>query len=106
MKRLSLLCRYIAFLLAVSCAQAAPASMPATATPMPQPTQIPGRSDLYQLHDVPEHLAFIRWGWIRAQDSEGKRFDEFAEFVIEFTIHNNVEPMGGGFGYYLMLGHS
>ena len=106
MKRLPSLCRFLALLLAVSCAQAAPASVPATATPVPTPTQIPGRADLYQWRDVPEHMAYIWWGWIRAQDSEGKRFDEFEELVIEFTIHNDVEPMGGGYGLYLMLGGS
>ena len=106
MKRLPSLCRFLALLLAVSCAQAAPASVPATATPAPKPTQIPGRADLYQMRDLPEHMAYIWWGWIRAQDSEGNRFDEFAELVIEFTIHNDVEPMGGGYGLYLMLAQS
>ncbi len=106
MKRLLPFCWLIALLLAESCAQAGPASPPLTTAPAPTPTQIPGRDDLYLLRDVPEHLAYIRWGWIRGQDSEGKRFDEFAEFVIEFSIHNDVEPMGGGYGYYLMLGHS
>ncbi len=111
MKRFCLLIRIVALCLAVSCAQAAPAAVPPTATPataaaVPTPTQIPGRDDLYQLHDVPEHLAYIRWGWIHGQDSEGKRFDELEELVFEFTIHNDVQPIGGGYGYYLMLGHS
>ena len=106
MKRLWLLCRNLALLLVVSCAQAAPVSMPATATPAPKPTQIPGRADLYQWRDVPEHMAYFWWGWIRAQDSEGNRFDEFAELVIEFTIHNDVEPLRSGEGLYLMLAKS
>ena len=48
----------------------------------------------------------IQWSWIRWQNSEGKRFDELEELVFEFTIHNDVEPQGGGYGYYLMLGHT
>ncbi len=106
MKQLGHLSRFLVLLLVASCAQTGPASMLPPATPVHTPTQIPGRADLYQLHDLPEHLAYIRWGWIRAQDAEGKRYDEVAEIVIEFTIHNDVEPMGGGFGYYLMLGYS
>lgn len=106
MKRLRLLHWTLLVVLAVSCAQTAPASVSQTATPAPTPTQIPGRENLYVLHDVPEHLAYIRWGWIRGQDSEGKRYDELEELVFEFTIHNDMQPMGGGFGYYLMLCHS
>ena len=111
MKRLSFLCRYLALLLAVSCAQAAPVSMPATpipatATPVPKPTQIPGRADLYQMRDLPEQMAYIWWGWIQRSDSEGNRLDEFEELVIEFTIQNDVEPLGGGNGLYLMLAYS
>ena len=112
-KRTFLLCLVSAILLFVSCAQMDPgttssatAKIPQSATPAPTPTQIPGRPDLYQLHDVPEHLAYIRWSWIRWQNSEGGRFDELEELVFEFTIHNDVEPQGGGFGYYLMLGHT
>ena len=106
MKRFGLLGWTFLVLLAISCAQTAPASVSQTAPPTPQPTQIPGRPDLYQLHDVPEHLAYIQWSWIRWQNSEGKRFDELEELVFEFTIHNDVEPQGGGYGYYLMLGHT
>jgi hypothetical protein len=111
MKRLRLLCRYLALLLVVSCAQAAPVSMPATpipatATPVSKPTQIPGRADLYQWRDLPEHMAYIWWGWIQRSDSEGNRLDEFEELVIEFTIQNDVEPLGGGNGLYLMLAFS
>ena len=111
MKRLSFLCRYLALLLVVSCAQAAPVSMPATpipatATPVPKPTQIPGRADLYQMRDLPEQMAYIWWGWIQRSDSEGNRLDEFEELVIEFTIQNDVEPLGGGNGLYLMLAYS
>ena len=113
MKRLLLLYPFLAVFLAVSCAQAAPSPAlptttrdPATATPVPKPTQIPGRPDLYRWQDIPEHMAYIWWHWIRAQDSQGNRFDEFEELVIEFTIHNGVEPLGGGNGLYLMLAFS
>ncbi|MDE2839119.1 MAG: hypothetical protein OXM03_00665 [Chloroflexota bacterium] len=105
MKRLCLLCRFVALLLVVSCAQTAPAAIPATATPKPTPTQIPGRADLYTAVHPPEHMAYIWWGWLQGQDAKGNRFDEFAELVIEFTIHNDVAPLGGN-GLYLMLAYS
>ena len=94
MKRFGLLGWTFLVLLAISCAQTAPALVSQTAPPTPQPTQIPGRPDLYQLHGVPEHLAYIQWSWIRWQNSDGKRFDELEELVFEFTIHNDVEPQG------------
>ncbi len=111
MKRLCLLCRFIALFLAVSCAQAAPASTPPTATPataaaVPTPTQIPGRADLYESVSTPEHMAYIWWEWIQAQDAKGNRLDEFEELVIEFTLHNDVAPLGGNNGLYLMLAYS
>lgn len=104
-KRLCLLSRFLALFLTVSCAQTAPAAMPATATPVPTPTQIPGRADLYTAVYPPEHMAYIWWSWIRFRDSTGNQLDEFEELVMEFTIHNDVAPLGGN-GLYLMLAYS
>lgn len=113
MRHILLLWLIVSVFLAMSCAQTAPAAgtpagarVPATATPKPTPTQIPGRPDLYTAVHPPEHMAYIWWSWIQGQDAKGDRLDEFAELVIEFTIHNDVAPMGGGNGLYLMLAYS
>ena len=111
MKRLSLLCLFAALFLAVSCAQTAPGAIPPTTTQapaaaVPTPTQIPGRADLYRLVQSPEHMAYIWWGWVQAPDPKGGRFDEFEELVMDLTIQNDVAPMGGNNGLYLMLAYS
>ena len=71
-------------------------TMTPTATASPTPTQIPGRPELYEWAQTPEHMASIWWEW----EEGGIR--AFEELVLDFTIQNDVE-LGGGNGLYLML---
>jgi hypothetical protein len=54
----------------------------------------------------PEHMAYIWWHWHQGQDSQGRRFDQFRELIVDITIHNDVEPLGQHNGLYLMTGYS
>ena len=75
---------------------ATPVSM-ATVIPTPTaPTPIPGRPGLYGTAVLPEHLAYIWWGW-----GPGAGFNELE---VTFAIHNDVGIMPRGNGIYLMLG--
>ena len=74
---------------------ATPVSM-ATIIPTPTaPTPIPGRPDLYDTVVLPEHLAYIWWGW-------GPGIG-FKELDVAFTIHDDVGNLPGGNGLYLMV---
>ena len=73
-------------------------AIPPTSTPTPTPTQIPGRTDLYEKVALPEHMAYIWWGWTQAQDDRG-----FEELEVAFTVHNDVGDMPGLDGLYLMV---
>ena len=75
-----------------------------TTIPAPTATSIPGRPDLYQPADTPEHMAYVIWLWEDATDDAGRGVTGFKELVTEFTIHNNV-VLGGDQGLYLMLAH-
>ena len=61
--------------------------------------QIPGREDLYQAIQPPEHMAYIWWRWNSDQD-------HFRELVTDFTIHNDVGDFSDEHGLFLMLGVS
>lgn len=73
-----------------------------TATPAPAPTQIPGRQDLYEPGNLPEHMAYVWWWWDVGYVTSSSPPDEFEELVVDFTIHNDVELTGEN-GLYLML---
>jgi hypothetical protein len=51
-------------------------------------------------------MAHIWWGWLWGEDSQGRRYDQFSELTIEFTIQNDVEPLRDGNGLYMMLAFS
>ena len=65
-------------------------------TPTPTPTQIPGRGELYEPIQPPEHMAYIWWDWKPHQS-------HFRKLVTDFTIHNDVGDWSNEHGLYLML---
>ena len=74
----------------------APTPVPATAAPAPTP-------DLYLLARPPEHMANVWWHWEQGSDSSGKKFHEFRELEMDFTIHNDPGDFSDDHGLYLML---
>ena len=67
-------------------------------TATPTSTQVPGRDDLYAEIDPPEHMAWLWWGWDRAESERG-----FEEMEIAFTVHDDVGDLPGINGLYLIL---
>ena len=67
-----------------------------TATPSAV-TQIPGREYLYQPIQTPQNLALIQWHYQLG-------LDNFREWVIDFTIHDDVGDFSDQHGLYLRLG--
>ncbi|MYC32812.1 MAG: fibronectin type III domain-containing protein [Chloroflexi bacterium] len=61
--------------------------------------QIPGREDLYQPIQPPEHMAYIWWEWNPDQD-------HFTEMVTDFTIHNDVGDWSDDHGLYFMVSNT
>ena len=59
---------------------------------------MPGRDDLYAEIDPPEHMAWLWWGWDRAESERG-----FEEMEIAFTVHDDVGDLPGINGLYLIL---
>ena len=66
---------------------------------VPAPTQIPGRSDLYEPVSPPIHVTYIHWHWEPGQA-------HFRELTTDFTIHNDVGDWSDQHGLYLMLTNS
>ena len=60
------------------------------------PTQIPGRADLYEAMEVPEHLVYVWWDWDRAYGID--------EVAVDFTIHSDPGDFSDTWGLYLMVG--
>ncbi len=72
-------------------------------TPAPTPTQIPGRPELYERGQAPEHIAHISWMW--PQDADTGQPPRFRELTTAFTIQNDVGNFSSRTGLYLMLGY-